>query len=827
MELSPEINNYPIYAHLNQICENLKKSPTRTVILTAETGAGKSTVLPLALLNEFQGKILMTEPRRISVLGVANRLSSLLNEKSGESVGYQVHLEKKVSEKNKLEVVTEAILVKQLQEDPALEKFNLVILDEFHERSVQLDLALAFLKEAMILRDNLYLVIMSATIDCKKIADFLDKDLGNLGGQGGQTPILNIPGKIYPVDISYDDKSSIESIILNHKRLGESILVFLPGIKEIRSCQQKLEEYFEGDSSVEICILHSSVSLEEQKKILRPGTNDKCRIILSSAIAETSLTIPGVTLVIDSGLSRINRLNISTGMEGLYTEVESEFSAQQRCGRAGREKEGKCIRLWNKFDPRNKNQEAEILRADLLSLVLECSQRGIYNLDKIDWLDPPNQSSWQSSHQLLEILDCIKNDGHITQKGRDVLALGLNPRLGCILLAGANPEDIISYTNYSNSSPEIQNRFIKDLKTRLEKIGVKNSATRYRSTEFGKLLLEGFPDRLAKKAGESSDGQVEYQFYSGRKALIGQNEIKNPHYINSNALPQWIVAPEVLACGNKNIIFKFQEISWQNVEEFIKNRLEIHEILRFLNGKIIKTQENLFGKILISSKNLPVSSKDFAFAWVNEVKEKGLKCLPLDQKINSLLIRYQFLIQQGQECGKLDLSRQNLNQENHDFDIEEEFNFNKKIINSLVASVEEWLLPFMGQENKITSQMIYDDLYWYLDGTKIDSLAPLSFTLLNGKKVKVTYEKLASPEDKNQLVIRPVIEVIIQRIFGIFITPRICGMKVLLRLLSPASRPLQITDDLENFWNGAWPQICKEMKGRYPKHNWDYKIIGE
>ena len=235
----------------------------------------------------------------------------------------------------------------------------------------------------------------------------------------------------------------------------------------------------------------------------------------------------------------------------------------------------------------------------------------------------------------------------------------------------------------------------------------------------------------------------------------------------------------------------------------------------------------MFGKILISSKNLPVSSKDFAFAWVNEVKEKGLKCLPLDQKINSLLIRYQFLIQQGQECGKLDLSRQNLNEENHDFDIEEEFNFNKKIINSLVASVEEWLLPFMGQENKITSQMIYDALYWYLDGTKIDSLAPLTFTLANGKKVKVTYEKLASPEDKNQLVIRPVIEVIIQRIFGIFITPRICGMKVLLRLLSPASRPLQITDDLENFWNGAWPQICKEMKGRYPKHNWDYKITGE
>ncbi|MCR4742262.1 MAG: DEAD/DEAH box helicase [Treponema sp.] len=845
MDFPQEIKNYPISAHLEEICSALKNSPSRSLILTAETGAGKSTVLPLSLLKEFQGKILMTEPRRISVLGIANRISSLLGENCGDSVGYQVHLEKKLSEKTRLEVVTEAILVKQLQEDPGLENFNLVILDEFHERSIQLDLALAFLKEAMLLRDDLYLVIMSATIDCKKIAAFLDRDLGgqtpgdftedreswgqtpgNFNKQRGQTPILNIPGRTYPVDITYDNKSSMENIILNEIRPGQSILVFLPGIKEIRTCQQKLEEELGDNQSVQIHRLHSSVSLEEQKKVLQPGPKDQCRIILSSAIAETSLTIPGVTLVIDSGLSRINRLNISTGMEGLSTEIESEFSAQQRAGRAGRQEKGRCIRLWNKFDPRNKNQEVEILRADLLNLVLECAQRGIYDLEKINWLDSPGAVSWQTSRQLLQILGCIKNDGHITQKGKDILSLGLNPRLASILMAGASPEDIIQYTNYANSSTAIQNRFAEDLKNRMTRLGIKISQAANMSTEFGKFLLEGFPDRLAKKVGQASDGQIEYQFYSGRKAVIGEKDINNPRYLNSNSLPQWLVAPQVLAGGNKSIIFKFQEISQENVQEFIKNRLEIHEICRFLNGKVVKSQEILFGKILISSKNLPISSQDFALAWVNEVKEKGLNCLPLDQKIKSLLIRFQFLIQEGQKCGQLDFNKliQNQNPERKTSEAEQDFNFNQEIINSIIFSVEDWLIPFLGQNNKITSQLIYDSLYWYLDGNTIDNLAPLTLILANGKKVKVEYERLASPENKNKLVIRPVIEVIIQRMFGTFTSPKICGMKVLLRLLSPASRPLQITDDLENFWEGAWPQICKEMKGRYPKHNWDYKI---
>lgn len=781
---STYFSNFPIGESLSNISKSLKESPTHCLVLTAETAAGKSTVLPLWLLNEFEGKILMSEPRRLAVLGVANRLAEQLNEKCGETIGYKIHLDSKESSKTRFEVVTEGILVRNLQADEILEKYNLVIIDEFHERSVNTDLALAFLKEALELRDDLYVIIMSATMDTKKIAAYL--------GEG--TPELKIPGRQFPVEVIYDEKSEPWDAVKKALNSGEkgNILVFLPGIGDIRRCQEKIAEFLDF-SEVELHILHSSISLEDQKKVLKNDEGCKQKIILSSAIAETSLTVPGVKLVIDSGLARVNRLNISTGMENLETEVESEFSAEQRKGRAGRESCGKCVRLWNSFDLRKKDFEPEILRSDLSNLVLECADRGIYDLEKISWLDSPGKGNWQSSVKLLKLLGLLENDNHISQKGKWALKLGISPRLAAIVLDGVSnnldyKDLILKYSTFENSGKEIQNKFLQDLNKRLSDTNLnllKESCEKI--TDKRLLILCGFPERLAKKIKDSDD---EYQFFSGRKAALA-----NKNSTNSD----WICAPEVMAGKTQGKIFEFEEIPADLIEKWIENKVEIYEKVYFEKGKLEKRKIKAFGKIELLSQKMVTSQEDYKLAWVSEIKEKGFDVLPSSEKIEKFLVRVKFSYQQE---GKI---------------------FDEKM---LAESCEEWLCPFIN-DSVLTSDSVYEALRWYLNGQKIDEEIPEVIKLTNGSKCKVTYSLQNSPDDKTKQVIRPVIEVIIQRVFGCFETPEICDMKVLLKLLSPASRPLQITDDLAGFWNGAWIEICKEMKGRYPKHNWDYRICPE
>lgn len=783
--------DFPISPYLDDICETLKKSPSRFLILTAETAAGKSTVLPLALLQKFSGKILMTEPRRLAVLGVANRVSELWSGECGgkpDEVGYKIHLEKHVTRDTRLEVVTEAILVRQLQSDPALEDYKVVVLDEFHERSVNTDLALAFLKEAMQLRDDLFVIVMSATIDTRKLQNYL-------AGETAQetVPVFKVPGRQFPVKVIYEPGKSLLSAVRQALTLRDgNILAFLPGIADIRRAQEELEAsgLFDSgsDSDLELCLLHSSVSLEEQKKVLT--SSQRRRVILSSAIAETSLTVPGVSIVIDSGLARINRLDINTGMEKLGTEKECEFSAEQRKGRAGRLCEGSCIRLWDQHDPRVKELDPEILRADLVPLVLECSERGVYSLDGIDWLDKPSAAAWKESVALLRQLGMLKADGHITEKGKAALTLGLHPRLAGIALADFDAASgklgdegrrlLIQFSSYSRSSVELQKRFITDLERRLAASGYSEKE----KPDF--LILCGYPDRLAKRLSEVGVDPAEYKFAGGRQAKL----------YNKRA-PLWLVAPEVMAGDKEAVIFDLVELDEEKIAEFLEKHCEIREKCSFTQGTLQKFEEKCFGEIVLSSKKILLSEGDYARAWVTEVKEKGIESLPLNDKIRNLLLRAEFIEQQkGADPGA---------------------SAGEKLEEKLQASVEEWLVPFLAGKNSLDAASVYDALYWYLEGAEIDRQAPETLTLENGRRVKVKYEKQAE--------IRPVIEIIIQRIFGCFTTPQICGKKVLLRLLSPASRPLQVTEDLEHFWTGAWVEICKEMKGRYPKHNWDFRVV--
>ena len=813
--MNSKLAEYPITPFLDDICDSLKKSPSRYLILTAETAAGKSTVLPLALLKKFSGKMIITEPRRIATLGVANRVSELWEsacDGAPDQVGYKIHLENKITKNTRLEVVTEAILVRQLQSDTALEDYNLVILDEFHERSVNTDLALAFLKEAMQLRDDLYVIIMSATIDTDRLQKYL----------GGDTPVMKIPGRQFPVKVVYEPGKSVASAVLRQAQEPRvkwsvedgNILVFLPGISDIRKTQEELltTGLFDADSDNELCILHSSISLEEQKRIITPprdGEKTKRRVILSSAIAETSLTVPGVTTVIDSGLARVNSMDLNTGMEKLTTQTESEFSAEQRKGRAGRLCPGTCIRLWDQHDARIKDFPPEILRADLVPLVLECSERGVFNVDGIDWLDTPSKASWEESKTLLRELGLVAGDGRITSKGKAALSLGLHPRLAGIALAAFDKQKgclseegkqlLINFGSYAHSPIDIQNRFITDLEHRLKACSYTNDFDN--KTDF--LILCGYPDRLAKRTSEPGKDPAEYQFAGGRQAKLYLNDIASwrgnkKNHAKTSLAPQWLVAPDVLSGQKEAVIFDFVELPEPEITDYLEKHSTIHQLCSFENGNLQKLEQKCFGKLVLASKRLPTSNEDYAQAWLTEIAEKGISCLPTNEKIESLLLRTEFIEQQKSEG--------QTSQTIHD-----------DLYSRLQTSSSEWLLPFMAGKTQLTAATVYDALYWYLNGTETDRLAPETISLENGRRVKVKYEK--------QDQIRPVIEIIIQRIFGCYSTPQICGKKVLLYLLSPASRPLQVTDDLENFWTGAWPQICKEMKGRYPKHNWDYRLV--
>ncbi|MBR0494756.1 MAG: DEAD/DEAH box helicase [Treponema sp.] len=828
------LSSLPISPFLPEICSSLKSSESRFLVLTAETAAGKSTAVPIALLEHFEGKILMLEPRRLAASAIADRLSDLLGEETGGTVGYRLHLDSKVSEKTRLEVITEAILTRRLQADPLLEDVNVIVLDEFHERSIHSDLALAFLKETMLLRDDLFVIVMSATIDYRSIAEYL-------GSKENPAPVMQIPGRQFPVEIEYKPNVSVARAIFEElgkdsrhgrekkasktndsfidNQRNDTILVFLPGISEIRKTKSELESYLsEANFDCEILILHSSVPVSEQRKILRPCESDSPRrVILSSAIAETSLTVPGVTLVIDSGLCRVNKMNVSLGMEHLVTENESLFSAAQRAGRAGRVAAGRCVRLWSEHDARVEQNQPEILRADLTGLVLECAQWGAGEIEKLDWLTEPSESAWNAAKFLLENLDCLesctdsngKKSTKITEKGTAVLKLGLHPRLACVALAGG-AESVLPFSEYAEAAPERQKIFVDDLKRRLRDCRGKAMAT---TTDSESFVLEGFPDRLARLSPETTPNsdRAEYQFPSGRKAWLSR-ELLSQARIPS--FPTWLVAPEVDAGERTGKIYSFEAISDGQAEVFLKKHAKSEiktEFLGLTNGSdfknlFVQKKEILsYGAIILKEKKMPVESEDFALALCDLVSKKGLKSLPLDSKIENFLLRVEFYIKNQPQNGQTGLVSVSELQKKFD---------------SLAQNAQEWLRPFV-KSQKINAQDIYDALYWYLEGSETDSKVPLQINLANGRKRKIVYEKKADGS------IQPTLEIIIQQIFGCFETPKILGVPVLLKLLSPASRPLQITDDLENFWTGAWLEICKEMKGRYPKHKWDYRVLTE
>ncbi|MFC2330553.1 MAG: ATP-dependent RNA helicase [Treponema sp.] len=780
------IENLPITPHLDEICAALKNSASRFLILTAETAAGKSTAVPLALLNGFPQKILMLEPRRLAVLAVANRLADLLGQEAGRTAGYAMHLERRVSSETRIEVMTEAVLTRRLQENPALEGVSVVIIDEFHERSVHADLALAFLKEAMVLRTDLYCLVMSATMDSAALASYLGMD-------GVPAPVLNIKGRKFPVSVDYaGDISAAEAVFneLDRRRKNpyavnpdfKSILVFLPGLYEIKKCREELTALGIPNEAEEILTLHSSVPFAEQKKILEEPDKALTRIILSSAIAETSLTVPCVSTVIDTGKARVNRMNVSAGMERLVTENESVFSAEQRAGRAGRLCAGHCVRLWKEHDVRLQSAPPEILRTDLTALVLECLKWGAASADKIDWLTPPPSTAWNAALALLEQTGCVR-ENKITELGAAALELGIHPRLACAAIAGS-VKAALDYGQYESAPPRVRERFTADLEKRLSKIPqhLRSSLT------FEFAVLAGFPDRIARL----TDGGT-YCFPLGRIAHLAKDALP--------PFPKWIVAPVVDAGEREGLIRSFLPLDEAEAERWIFARAKKSVRMELTDGRARKTEITAYGKITLAEKKAAVGAEDFAALLCAEVKKRGVSVLPVDARTENLILRRVFYEDQS---GIPQAER-------------------KSSKSVLANAASDWLLPFLGGKTAVSADDVYAALFWHFDGAELDVHVPTALQLSNGRKCRVVYEMRSGTSGAQKAAVRPTVEIIVQQMFGCFRTPRIMGVPVLFKLLSPARRPLQITDDIEHFWDGAWSAVCKEMKGRYPKHNWDYR----
>ncbi|MFA6856094.1 MAG: ATP-dependent helicase HrpB [Treponema sp.] len=808
---SSAVQSLPVTPYLDAVCTALKSSPSHFLILTAETAAGKSTAVPLALLRHFDKKILMLEPRRLAALAVASRVSELLGENTGGQAGYIMHLETRLTARTRFVVMTEAVLTRMLQDDPSLDGVSVVVIDEFHERSVHADLALAFLKESMELRDDLFVIVMSATIETGRLSLYL-------GTGGSPAPVFRVPGRQFPVSVEYAGNISASDAVrreLGTKDKG-SILVFLPGIAGIRRTAAELTRQ---GADADIQILHSSVNFEEQKKVLTPPpAGARRRVILSSAIAETSLTVPGVTVVIDSGLARLNRMNIAAGMETLSTENESVFSAAQRRGRAGRVCPGRCICLWNENDARTAEMPPEILRTDLTPLVLECAQWGVYDPDRLTWFDRPSNASWNGACSLLKQLGCLTQNGsgsslQITSLGKAALSIGLHPRLACAVLAGgdifsgAAARYVLQYSQYAGSSPALQQKFCTDIEQRVKKCRVM-FPDMVRSPVFGKdtgvvlsaettVLLAGFPDRIAHLQNESGI----YQFPSGRIASLPGNERRN-----SSGFSEWIIAPEADAGEREGRIYQYEALPKKEAEAWLAEHAVTCTECKFENGShtLRKTEYRCYGRLVLSSKKVNPELNDFVDAVCGAVEKNGINWLPLAEKTKEFLMRAQFYEENSNTPGR------------------------KTETLSLRQTVREWLPPFL-TECFITEDAVYEALRCYLDGVTIDKNVPPRIIMPDGKSYKLTYETITGRKDQKNDVrhygVRPVLEIIIQRIFGCIETPHIMGVPVLLKLLSPANRPLQITDNLAGFWQNTWPEICKEMKGRYPKHNWDYRVI--
>ncbi|MEY4762128.1 MAG: putative ATP-dependent helicase protein [Pseudomonadota bacterium] len=819
----------PIHAVLPALSRALQVS--RNVVLEAPPGAGKSTVAPLALLDEpwaRNGRILLLEPRRLAARAVAARMARSLGEAPGGIVGYRMRLDTRVSARTRLEVVTEGVLTRMLQEDPALEGVAAVIFDEFHERSLAADLGIALCLESQAtLAESLRILVMSATLDGAGVAALL-----------GGAPVLRAEGRQFDVEIRYAGRGlptlpepdvplsrQLAPVVAGLRRaLSETtgdILAFLPGAPEIRRVRALLEE---GPSEPGLVIheLYGELALDAQEAALQPARNGERKLVLSTNVAETSLTIEGVRVVLDAGLVRRAVFDPGTGMSRLVTERVSRASATQRAGRAGRVAPGICYRLWGEgsqqtlaaFTP------PEIMTADLAPLALELAAWGARDAGAMAWLDPPPQAALAQARELLGGLDAIDAEGRITAQGRRMAAMGTHPRLAHMLvqarasgqgalaarlaallserdlLRGARDPDLRSRLEIlrQGGGPAIDRGLLARVRQLVGQFAPPGEGRQGQGSddEAGALLAWAFPDRIAQRRGaiEGPSGG-RYRLSGGRGARLDQvSTLGNAPFLVAVDLDDAEAAEACIRLAAPVTPAQLERVLGAHISEETQSGFDARE------GAVVARRVRKLGALVLAERALPLEGSMAAAAMVEALQQRGLGALQWDDSSRALLARLRFAAALPQVSAGWP-----------PFDEA-----------SLVASMPEWLAPYLDGINRL-SQLgrvpLREALLSRLDYAaqrQLDNLAPARLTVPTGTQVAVDYV------DDNA----PCIEVRLQEVFGLAETPRIGGgrVPVTLKLLSPARRPVQITRDLGGFWRGSYADVRKDLRGRYPKHYW-------
>lgn len=819
-------NNLPITKYLPAISECL--SQNNNLVLQAEPGAGKSTAVPLSLMNStlLNGKkIILLEPRRLAVKSIASYLSKLLGESVGQQVGYQIRNERKISKNTILEIVTEGVLTRRLQNDPELLDVGLIIFDEFHERSIHADLALMLALEVQAAyREDLKLLVMSATIDTKQISKYLNN-----------APIIQCPGRTFPVSFEYlsNPKLNLTQQVLKslyvafQKITSGDILVFLPGQSDIKRCIQAANEQYGSD--ITFLPLYGSLPLSQQELVLTRKDSNQRRVIFTTNIAETSLTIDGITMVIDSGLEKVLTFDAKSGLSRLDTVYISKASATQRAGRAGRLKEGHCLRLWNESAHATLSdfQVEEVVTSNLSNLALELSAWGITKFSEANWLTEPPIFNFEIACDLNSTLGLIDHNNKILPLGSKALKLGVDPRLasmllscesilekkiGCILAALLSERDIlvnaessdvlervmlfVDYLSDRNSlkynkmvNVNALEQAIKLAKSFAKNIGVSSLIEGLNLSIFhshiGSLLLKAFPDRLAKV--RSKNGQ-RYLLANGRGVTLR----------NSDSMQDstWLV---VCDCDGKNkdgFVYLSAAISMTDIKS--KLTPEFTEAFDYSldskKEKVIGRRKLLYKALVIEDEVLSFIHQDKFERCVEDIlKQEGLIFLNWNARCESWLVRATWLAS-----------------------VTDDFPHISK--HSLIKELDKWLLPYISHIKSIKQlkqfnifDLLTANLTWE-ENQFLERHAPVSYITPSGKPINIRY-------DENQ---GPTISVVLQEMFGELSSPHIALNKVPLRfeLLSPAKRPVQTTSDLSHFWKTSYFDVIKDMRSKYPKHRW-------
>lgn len=770
------------------------------VLLTAPTGAGKSTWLPLRLLEHrgIKGRIILLEPRRLAARNVAQRLAELLNEKPGETVGYRMRAQSCVGPLTRLEVVTEGVLTRMIQRDPELTGVGLVILDEFHERSLQADLALALLLDVQQgLRDDLKLLIMSATLDNGRLQQMLP-----------DAPTIVSEGRAFPVDRRYQPLAAhlrfAEAVaiataeLLRHER--GSLLLFLPGVGEIQRVQEQLATRV--GSNVLLCPLYGALMLAEQRQAILPAPQGKRKVVLATNIAETSLTIEGIRLVVDSAQERVARYDARTGLTRLITQRISQASMTQRAGRAGRLEPGICLHLLAKEQAERAaaQGEPEILQSDLSGLLMELLQWGCTDPEQLNWLDTPPAINLQAAKRLLQMLGALEGD-RLSATGQKMATLGNDPRLAAMLVSANNDNEAATAVKlaaileepprggstdlavaFSRNQPAWQQRSQQLLKRLNVRSGQPDSAL------LPSLLAQAFADRIARRRGQEG----RYQLANGMGAMLDADDASGRH--------EWLIAPLLLqgsASPDARILLALPldiEALIQACPELLQqsDTIEWDET----QGTLKALRRSRIGQLTVKVQALAKpSEEELHLAMLNGIRDKGLSVLNWTPEAEQFRLRLQ--------CAANWLS---------------EYNWPAVDEDSLLATLESWLLPHMSGVHSLRAlkalnvgQALRGLLDWSML-QRLDSELPAHYTVPTGSRIAIRYH-----EDNP-----PVLAVRMQEMFGEAKTPTIAEGRVplVLELLSPAQRPLQVTSDLSAFWQGSYREVQKEMKGRYPKHVW-------